>query len=218
MDIRGAQCHQIDKYNPTNPCKSDIASNLRDCRKEICDAISSIDPELAGLLVRKGIATNESELESKPQQKRLDFVLERVESQGTNAFSDLLWCLDQTGKSNIGHRYAAALLRKECSLIMLSEILTSTKLKQRYQQPEVMEMMRGLQVKHLEPYLIKNKLVTESEVEQLTQTTQKRGALKLLWMLKQKGPLAHLYLTKALIDARGKNPLHEDILEKVLLC
>ena len=218
MDVCGAQCNYNDEptlNNSTSTCKTDLAANLRDYWKEICGAISLIDPELAGLLVHKGILTNESEFESK---KRVESVLKRVETQGTNAFSDLLWCLDQTGKSNIGHRYAAALLRKECSLIMLSEILTSTELQQKYQEPEVMEMTRCLEVKHLVPSLIKNKLITENEVEQLTRTTQKKGALKLLWMLSQKGPLAHLYLTKALIDAKGKNPLHGEILKKVLLC
>lgn len=221
MDIRGAHCHQVDEltlYNSTNPSKSDLAANLRDYRKEICGAISSIDPELAGFLIQKQIVINESELESKPQQKRVDFILDRVETRGGEAFNDLLWCLDQTGKSNVGHRYAAALLRNEYSLAMLSEILTSTVLQRRYQDEKVMIMTRSLHVQALVPYLIKNKLTTDdAEVEQLTRTTQQKGALKLLRMLKQKGPLAHLYLTKALIDAKDENPLHQDILRKILL-
>lgn len=222
IDLRGAECRSLNEdplyySQTTDPCQSDIADNLKDCRPEIRGAISSIDPELAGLLVQKGIVTNESELESKPQQKRVDFVLERVETRGGDTFNDLLWCLDQTGKSNIGHRYAAALLRKQCSLIMLSEILTSTKLQRRYQEPEIMELTRSLQVKHLVPFLIKNKLVVENEVEQLTQLTQRKSALKLIWMLKHKGPLSHLYLTKALIDAKDENPLHEEILRGILL-
>ena len=158
MDICGAHCHQLDEVSlhnsSTTPCKIGIAGNLRDHRKEICGAISSIDPELAGLLVQKGIIMNETELESKPQQKGVDFILERVETQGGSAFCDLLWCLDQTGKANIGHRYTAALLRNEYSLEMLSEILTSTELQQRYQEPQVMTLTRGLQVKDLVPYLV----------------------------------------------------------------
>ena len=221
MDIRGAQRHQVDEptlYNSTSPCKSDIAANLRDFRKEICDAISSIDQELAGLLIQKGIVVNESELESKPQQKRVDFVIERVETRGGEAFNDLLWCLDQTGKSNIGHRYATALLRNEYSLDMLIEILTSSVLQQRYQELEVMKLTRCLRAQALIPYLIKNQLTTDTEAEELTRTTQKKGAVKLLGMLQQKGPLAHLYLTMALIDAKSESPLHGEILEKVLLC
>ena len=225
MDILyGGQFSGDCSYNATNPYKNDIAANLRDYREEICDAIRSVDPELAGLLVQKGIITNESELEpaSKSQEKArngVDFVLERVESRGGEAFSDLLWCLDQTGKSNIGHRYAAALLRKECSLEMLGDILASAKLQQRYQEPKVMKLTRSLQVNHLVPYLMKHKLVTENEVEELTQLTQMRAVLRLLKMLKQKGPLAHLYLTKALIDAKltDKNHLYEEILEETLL-
>ena len=219
----GGQCHQFcEDYscNATNPCKNDIAANLRDYREEICGAIRSVDLELAGLLVQKGIITNESEPASKSQEKArngVEFVLERVESRGGETFSDFLWCLDQTGKSNIGHRYAAALLRKECSLEMLGEILASAKLQQRYQEPKVMNLTRSLQVNHLVPYLMKHKLVTESEVEELTQLTQKRGVLRLLRMLEQKGPLAHLYLTKALIDAKNNSNLHEDILKETLL-
>jgi hypothetical protein len=158
---------------------------------------------------------------SKSQQKArkgVDYVLERVETRGGEAFNDLLWCLDQTGKSNIGHRYAAALLRKEYSLDMLRDILTSMKLRQRYQEPKVMKLTRTLQVEYLVPYLMKNQLVTENEVEELlTQPTQKKGALKLLRMVKEKGPLAHLYLTKALIDAKEENDLHKDILKGTLL-
>ena len=222
MDKCGVQCQQLNKdslCNSTSLRKNDIAANLREHRKEICDAITSIDSELVGLLVQKGIVANESELVSiETQQKRVDFVLERVETRRGDAFNDLLWCLDQTGKSDIGHRYAAALLRRECSLVMLSEILTSMKLQQRYQEPEVMEMTRSLQVKHLVPYLMKNKLVAENEAEQFTQMTQKKGVLKLLRIIKQKGPLAHLYLTKALIDGMGENKaLHEDILTKIQL-
>ena len=208
MDIHGGQCHQFSgdcSCNAKNPCKNDIAANLKDYRDKIRDAIRSIDPELAGLLVQKGIITNESEAASKSQEKArngVDFVLERVQTRGSEAFSDLLWCLDQTGKSNIGHRYAAALLRKKCSLEMLGEILASAKLQQRYQEPKVMKLTRSLQVNHLVPYLMKHELVTENEVEELTQLTQKKGALRLLRMLEQKGPLAHLYLTKALIDAK----------------
>lgn len=220
MDVRGTHCHQLDKdslYNSTTPRKGDIAGNLRDYREEICGAISSIDQELAGLLIQKGIVINESELESKPQKEGVEFVLERVETQGGEAFCDLLWCLDQTGKSNVGHRYAAAVLRNKYSLDMLSEIFTSMELQRRYQDFKVMRLTRGLCVQTLVPYLMKNKLITDDkEVEQLTQITQQKGALKLLRMLKQKGPLAHLYLTKALIEAKGKSPLHEEILEKVL--
>ena len=158
-----------------------------------------------------------TEIEGLPQQNAVDFVLERVASRGDKVFLDLLWCLDQTGKSNIGHRYAAALLRNEYSLEMISEILTSTVLQRRYQELEVRIMTRDLHVQALSPYLIKNKLLTETEVEQLTQLTQRKGALKLLNMMQCKGPLAHLYLTMALVDAKDKNPLHKDILAKVLL-
>ena len=88
MDIRGAQCH----YS-SSPCKNDIAANLRDYRDEICDAIRSVDPELAGLLVQKGIITNESELESASKSREarngVDFVLERVESRSGEAFSGI---------------------------------------------------------------------------------------------------------------------------------
>jgi hypothetical protein len=220
MAIRGAQCHQLNE-DSTNPCKNDIAANLRDYREEICGAIGSVDPELAGLLVQKGtITTDESELVSKSQQKArkgVDYVLERVETRGGEAFNDLLWCLDQTGKSNIGHRYAAALLRKECSLDMLRDILTSTKLRQKYQEPKVMKLTRSLQVKQLIPYLMKNQLVTENEVEELTHLTRMKGVLRLLRMLDQKGPLAHLYLTMALIDAKDNSHLHEEILKETLL-
>ena len=159
MDIHGGQCHQFSgdcSCNATSLCKNDIAANLTDYRKEICGAIRSVDPELAGLLVQKGIITNESELASKPQQKGVDFIIERVKTRGGEAFSDLLWCLDQTGKSNIGHRYAAALLRKECSLEMLGEILASVKLQQRYEEQKVKELTRSLQVNHLVPYLMKH--------------------------------------------------------------
>ena len=203
-------CHQA-------KCGLDVAANLRDHRKEICDAIGSIDQELVELLRQKGILNNKTEIEGVPQQNVVDFVLERVESHGDKAFSDLLWCLDQTGKSNIGHRYAAALLRNEYSLEMISEVLTSTVLQRRYQELEVRKMTRDLRVQTLSPYLIKNKLLTETEVEQLTQLTQRKGALKLLNMMQCKGPLAHLYLTMALVDAKDKNPLHKDILAKVLL-
>jgi hypothetical protein len=44
--------------------------------------VHAIGPELAGLLVQKGISTNESELMSKSQQKArkgVNFILERVE-------------------------------------------------------------------------------------------------------------------------------------------
>ena len=220
MEVHGGQCHQFNgdcSCNAINPCKNDIAANLKDYRDKICDAIRSIDPELAGLLVQKGIITNESELVSKPQRKGVDFIIERVKTRGSEAFSDLLWCLDQTGKSNIGHRFAAALLRKECSLEMLGEILASVKLQQRYQEQKVKELTRSLQVNHLVPYLMKHELVTENEVEELTQLTQKKGALRLLRMLEQKGPLAHLYLTKALVDAKDNSNLHEDILKETLL-
>ena len=92
-----------------------------------------------------------------------------------------------------------------------------TVLQRRYQELEVRIMMRDLRVQTLSPYLIKNKLLTETEVEQLTQLTQQKGALKLLKMMQCKGPLAHLYLTMALVDAKDENPLHKDILAKVLL-
>ena len=68
----------------TNLCKNDIVTNLRDYQEDICDAICSVDPELAGLLVQKGIITNESELEpaSKSQEKAQNGVnFERVESR-----------------------------------------------------------------------------------------------------------------------------------------
>ena len=115
------------------------------------------------------------------------------------------------------HRYAAALLRMEYSLDMLGDILASAKLRHRYQQPKMMKLTRKLQVNHLVPYLMEYELVTESEMEELTQLTQKKAVLRLLRMLKQKGPLAHLYLTKALIDAKDNSNLHEDILKEILL-
>jgi hypothetical protein len=49
---------------------------------------------------------------------------------------------------------------------MLGDILTSMKLRQRYQEPKVMKLTRSLQVKQLIPYLMKNQLVTENEVEE----------------------------------------------------
>ena len=199
------------------PTPSDIATNLEDHRKEVCDAIGSIDQELATLLKQKRIITDESDLDSESQQKDVAFVLEKVESRGGEAFFDLLWCLDQTGRANIGHRYATALLRDEYSLDMLSEIITSTVLQQRYQESEVRKKTWKLSLKDLVPHLIANQFITNAEAEKLSEETQLKGVSKLMGMLKRKGPLSHLYLTMALIGAKQANPLHKEILEKVLV-
>ena len=197
-----------------------IVSTLTDddYRRDIAAAISPV--ELSGLLREKGLIT-----ESESNQYRnclpieyAEYVLKRVLEQGETALSDFIWCLKQSGESHLGHKYAIEVLHHTSyDVETLSAIMTSTVLKQRFQDPKygLTRKTRDIDVLSIFPYLLQKGLLTDKEQDELRnpQITRRRRYLKLERMLENKGPLAYWYFTKVLIESMQENPnLHQDIL------
>ena len=99
----------------------------------------------------------------------------------------------------------------------LSAIMTSTVLKQRFQDSKygITRKTRDIDVLSIIPYLLQKGLLTDTERDELEnpRITRQRRYLKLERMLENKGPLAHLYFTEVLIESMRENPyLHQEIL------
>ena len=197
---------------------SQITSVLSDSDYR-CAITASINPqELVGFLKEKGLL-EESLMSNRLRKDNAEHLLRSVEKKGGNALEDFVWCLEQTSDSHLGHKYVVDLLRNGMhDLETLGEIGTSVVLKSKFQERSTKELMiDGVDVHSISPHLLKNKLITDKEMDELMKsTTRKRRFIKLESILANKGPCAYLYFTQALIDAKKENPLHEEILEKIL--
>ena len=206
------------------PNDSLIASTLTDddCLQDIAAAINPV--ELSDLLRVKGLIT-----ESESNQYRnclpieyAEYVLKRVLEQGGTALSDFIWCLEQSGESHLGHKYAMEVLHHTSyDVETLSAIMTSTVLKQRFQDPKygLTRKTRDIDVLSIFPYLLQKGLITDKEQDELQNRsiTRRRRFVKLERMLENKGPLAYLYFTEVLIESMWENPdLHKEILSCLL--
>ena len=188
-----------------------------DYRKEISASINvaEIDRQLKsrGLL---GEDTN------RPTTSRtgVEFVLKNVEERGDEALADLVWCLEQTSDSHLGHQYAVDVLtNKEYDLETLADIGTASLLKRKYQKLSIKsKMAEGLDVVSLLPHLIQKGILTDKEIDELEsgKITRKKKVIKLERILANKGPLAYLYFTQVLIESRGENcHLYQEIFDLI---
>ena len=152
-------------------------------------------------------------------QENAEIVLRNVEERGEEALADLLWCLEQTSDGHIGHRYAMDVLtNKMYDLETLADITTSCVLKRRYRKIDTKRLMvEGLDVRSLLPQLIQKGLLTDREADEIQsgRLTRKRLVIKLEGILANKGPLAHLYFTEALIEAKNNSCLYQDIFNHI---
>ena len=196
-----------------NPLLSNqIADILTDSghRRDISTAISPV--ELGEFLKRKGLIEDSEISKLSQTEEGVEFVLRRVEERGGEAFIDFLWCLEQSD-SHLGHKYVVNVLKKTgYNLETLGEIIASTVLKQKWQK--LKKMMRSLDVRNLFAQLLQKGLLTDKERDELMKPTYTRLKLflKLERILAKKGPLACLYFTQALIDAKEENSLHQELL------
>lgn len=99
----------------------------------------------------------------------------------------------------------------------LSAVITSTVLKQRFQNLKsgITKKTRDIDVLSIFPYLQQKGLLTDEECDELQnpRITRRRRFLKLERILENKGPFAYLYFTEVLIESMRENPhLHQEIL------
>lgn len=172
------------------------------------DIIACINPtELDEFLKLKGLGLVDLQSQNS-RQKNAELLLRSVQERGREAFTDFLWCLEQTSDSHLGHKYVIeVLLNMEYDLETLGDFLTSAALKSRCQELSAkMLMIEGLNVHSILPQLRQKGLLTDKEEDELSTVTRKRGVIKLESILVNKGPYAYLYFIQALIDAREENP------------
>ena len=196
-----------------NPLSNQIADILTDNghRRDISAAINPI--ELGEFLKQKGIV-EDSEISKLSQKEGVEFVLRRVEERGGEALVDFLWCLEQSDYHH-GHKYVVKVLTKtDYDLEILGDIITSNVLKHKCQELGVKKKMtRGVDVRTILAQLLQKGLLTDNERDELMKpNTRQKRFLKLERILANKGPLAYLHFTEALIDTKEDNPLHKELL------
>ena len=107
-----------------------------------------------------------------------------------------------------------ALTKTDYDLETLGDIITSNFLKYKCQELGMKKKMtHGLDVFAILAQLLQKGLLTDNEWNELMKpNTRQKRFLKLEHILANKGPLAYLHFTEALIDTKEDNPLHEELL------
>ncbi len=142
---------------------------------------------------------------SRPKKAKLLY----KEVQARELYFDFLSNLEDN-EEHMGHKYLVSLLRGT-KFAPDEDIKESQMLFDKIQKNLTL-VTRELDVKCLEPYLTKEKLITQNELEKLQNKdkTRKDKAQMLLTILKTKGPTAHLRFVNRCLNS-GCSEAHTDL-------
>ncbi len=192
-----------DKHTvPLMSSKDSIKENLIKHRDSILDCLNP--SQLCTLIQQFGLTDH---INGKFMTRRKQATLLYEEVLNKSAYSDFLSNLEEDTE-HMGHSYIVSLLRGT-RFATDEEIQESEKLLEMINN-NMQTVLREVDVKELEPYLIEQKLVTDDDTDELRSplNTKKDKARILLVILKTKGPKAHLlFVNKCL----AMDPVHNDI-------
>lgn len=141
------------------------------------------------------------------------WLLSLLETRGPQAYTHFLDCLDSE-HDHLGHLYITALLQGR-TFGDEKEVCISHRL-QRKINKYMPDLVQGMNVQCLTPYLRSKALLTTSEQESLTNPykTEHDKVLHLLNVLNSKGPTAHFIFARCLME-ETEHPTHWELFQKI---
>ena len=186
-----------------------IRDNLKKNREAILKYLNPLYPPLYGLLDHYELAEEFTDSCKINRRKMAERLLSKIEQSGD--FSQFLEYLEKDHfDEHMGHTYIVSLLRgKQFGKKEVAKHIESEKILRSITK-ECGFVIDQLDPKRLLPYLIGNKLVTGNEEEEmlLEGKTCRDKAMRLLAILKTKGPTAHHIF---LHDCTGKDANHHHL-------
>ena len=192
-----------------------VATRIHQNERQILESLSP--SELLPYLCACGLVELQEEEglfdESITRKNRTKCLLAVLSPKGSAAYLRFLECLEKE-TSHLGHAYIASLLRG-AEFGKKEEVGVSSRLKERIIQ-SMPDLVKGLDVLALAPYLKQDNLLTDSEYELLiTSRTQNIRATNLLQILGTKGPTAHYIFTCCLEEER-EHRTHWELFQKIV--
>lgn len=188
---------------------SALKDKIHKHKPAILDCLNPSD--LFGLLEELGL-DDVWEDKNKSRKELAEIVLKEVEKK--QAYCDFLYSIEED-RDNMGHHYIACLLRGE-QFAREEDMEESSRLHRRMK--DVRNIVKMINVDALEPYLVREGLVTEDEQDRLKRpaNTMQDKAKELLVLLKRKGPTAHSILVHKCLALEGTHLSHKEIHDSLL--
>lgn len=147
------------------------------------------------------------------RREKNELILAKLDSKGPAAYHHFLECLAEETE-HLGHAYILCRLRG--GVFAEEEEVHISRRIQKLMKRRMRDLVEGVNVCVLAPYLLKYSLLTTDEYEHtnMSSQTRKEGVLYLLRILDTKGPTAHYTFARCLEEG-SEHCTHQELLQMI---